>query len=415
MELSDRYNTNDRSEDDFDENIQEFIFCIDHCSNRSQAVRLRTHALTYIDQWRLQRLEQLDERVRTAGHLILNAFDDSLSRRQSVKCPPRPKQSLIKQPPINQSNNSSTSNDISNNYHSYSSEKTDKKIEVSINRMKSSSPNQKKIAINSIDFGRDFTLETLAHLSSPTKDMSMVLCENHTLVYSQNLNELVILPLSNSKQLTSTQLDNNSTIHDLCYVDWLLKCIVITDENVYLLDYRTTQYDLIESGIGYICGAIDNHRSIFYLVKKSTIYKYDKDSLENLQADQYPIADGYNSRRIALDNHTNEHLALLVIANDEKNYILVYSTTSLADGYLYKVMIDDRIERDWICPSRNQGWLVQGSYPGSCFDVNMNGLGSVRVFDCNEIRNMIPFTDNERFVIRTKTDIFIFSKNTDVS
>jgi len=31
--------------------------------------------LKFIDQWRLQRLEQLDQHVRSAGQLILNAFD----------------------------------------------------------------------------------------------------------------------------------------------------------------------------------------------------------------------------------------------------------------------------------------------------------------------------------------------------
>jgi len=307
-------------------------------------------------------------------------------------------------------------NHSSDNHQHYQLQKIEQQVEISIDTVKSSSSNtssgiHKKISFNSIDFGRDFTFETLAHLSSPSKDIAMIICENNTLIYSQHSNELVILSLTNPKHIAIIQLDKDTIIRDLCYVDWLFKCIVITDEQVYLLDYRTTQCDMIDSGIGYICGAIDNHHSIFYLVKQSTLYKYDKNSLLNLQADEYPIADGYYSRRIALDNKTNDHLAILVIANDEKNYILVYSTMCLSNGYLYKIMIDDRIEREWICSNGNDGWLVQGTYPGSCFDLNINGLGSVRVFDCNDIRNIIPMNDHQRFIIRTNTDIFVLIKH----
>lgn len=76
MEVSDRY---DKSENDFYEDIHEYIHRIYHCSNRLQAVNVRTNALKFIDQWRLQRSEEIDEHVRSAGQLVLNAFDECQS------------------------------------------------------------------------------------------------------------------------------------------------------------------------------------------------------------------------------------------------------------------------------------------------------------------------------------------------
>ncbi|CAF2386570.1 unnamed protein product [Rotaria sp. Silwood2] len=435
METSDRFDNNDKTKDNFDENIHEYIHRIYHCSNRSQAIILRTSALKFIDQWRLQHLEQLDQHVRTAGQLILNAFDEYQSKRQYVKCPHQLQQSfetshhkssiitsIRTMPTIKKDqlicsrsdlSSSKTINLLDDHYHL---QKTKQNIEISIDKLKSSSsitssPTNRNISLNSIDFGRDFTFETLAHLSSSSNDIAMTICENNTLIYSQHSNELVIVTLMHPKHIAITQLDKNSCIRDLCYVDWLLKCIVIADKQIYLFDYRTTKHDIIDTDIDYICGAIDNHRCIFYLVKESTLHKYDKNSLINLRSDQYPIADGYHSRRIALDNKANDYLALLVITNDEKNYILVYSTLCLSNGYLYKIIIDDHIERQWICSNGNDGWLIRGTYSGSCFDLNINGLNSVRIFDCNEIRNIIPMIDkHQRFIIRTSTEIFILIK-----
>jgi len=340
-----------------------------------------------------------------------------LGKQRHVKCSHRSKQSsetshqksspITSIDPISDSS-SPTTIDLIDDHHDL--QKIDQTIEVSIDRLKSSSTN-KKISFHLIDFGRDFTFKTLAHLSSPSADIAMTICENNTLIYSQHANELVIVSFTNPKNIIHTQLNKNTIIRDLCYIDWLFKCLIIGNEQIYLFDYRTTQYDIIDSGIGYISGAIDNHHQIFYLIKQSTLYKYEKNSLINLQGDQYPIADGYHSRRLILDNKTNDYLALLVVANDEKNYILVYSTKSLDNGYLYKIMIDDRIEREWICSNGNQGWLIRGTSPGSCFDLNINGLASVRVFDCNEIRNIISMNDHQNFIIRTNTEIFILIKN----
>ncbi len=67
-------------DNNFDEDIQKYIDRILHSSNRLQAIHLRTNALKFIDQWRLQRLEQLDQHVRMSGKLILNAFDEYQSR-----------------------------------------------------------------------------------------------------------------------------------------------------------------------------------------------------------------------------------------------------------------------------------------------------------------------------------------------
>ncbi len=422
MEKSEGYEKKNM-EENFDEDIQEYIYQIFHSVNRSQAIHLRTNALEFIDQWRLKHLEQLDQHVRSAGQLILNAFDGYqsifilfefeikiiLGKQKLVKCSHRVKQSSNishnqSPDPISESSSPTT-----NNQHHHL-QKTDQKIEISIDRLKSSSTN-KRISFSVIDFGRDFTFETLAHLSSSSPDIAMSICENNTLIYSQQSNELVIVSLINPKQITIKQLNKNTIIRDLCYVDWLFKCLVIADEEIYLFDYRTTEWNIIDSGIGYICGAIDSHHHIFYLVKQSTLYKYDQNCLLTFQADQYPIADGYHSRRLVLDNKTNDYLALLVRANDEKNYILVYSTKSLANGYFYKIMIDDRIEREWICSNGNEGWLIRGTYPGSCFDLNINGLASVRVFDCNEIRNIISINEHQRYIIRTKTEIFVLIKN----
>lgn len=243
----------------------------------------------------------------------------------------------------------------------------------------------------------------------------MIICENNTLIYSQNSNELIIVSLIDSQQIITKQFNTDTIIRDLCYVDWIQKCLVITDEEIYSLDYRTSDYEIIDSSIGYICGTIDNQHRIFYLIKQTTLYKYDENSLVTLQVDQYPIADGYQSRRMALDNQSNDHLALLVIAADRKNYILVYSTKSLDNGYLYKIMIDDRIEREWICSNGNHGWLIRGNCPQTCLDLNNNGLASIRIFDCNELRNIISLNDSDRFLIRTQTEIFLFISHSTIS
>jgi hypothetical protein len=343
-----------------------------------------------------------------------------LGKRQQVKCSHRLKQSSavtsittipITVDPVSESSSSPTTTiDLSNDH--YHLQKTNQQIEISIDRLRSPSSTNKKFSFNLIDFGRDFTFETLAYLSSPpSTDIAMTICENNTLIYSQHSNELVIVSLINPQHTILTRLNKNTIIRDLCYVDWLFKCLVIADEEIYLFDYQTTQSDMIDSGIGYICGAIDNHHHILYLIKQSTLYKYDKNSLINLQGDQYPIADGYKSRRLVLDNKTNDYLALLVNTFDEKNSILVYSTQALDNGYLYKIIIDDKIQREWICSNGNNGWLIRGTYPGSCFDLNINGLASVRVFDCNEIRNIISINKHKRFIIRTNTQIFILIKN----
>ncbi|CAF4617677.1 unnamed protein product, partial [Rotaria socialis] len=75
METSDNFDT-----DDFDQDIYNYIHRIHHCSNQSEAINLRLNALKFIDQWRLQFLEKLEHRVRTAEQLILNAFDEYQSR-----------------------------------------------------------------------------------------------------------------------------------------------------------------------------------------------------------------------------------------------------------------------------------------------------------------------------------------------
>lgn len=308
-------------------------------------------------------------------------------QRQHVKCSHRFKQSSIHQ------------------------HQTSQDIELSIHRSKSSPI----ISLNAIDFGQDSTCQILVNISSNSSDIAMSICENNTLIYSQNSNELIIVPLTDSNQTRIKQFNANIIIRDLCYVDWIHKCLVITNEEIYSFDYQTSDSEIIDSSIGYICGVIDNHHRIFYLIKQTTLYKYDEHSLVTLQADQYPIADGYQSRRMALDNPSNTHLALLVIASDRKNYILVYSTNSLDNGYLYKIMIDDRIEREWICSNGNHGWLIRGNCPQTCLDLNNNGLASIRVFNCNELRNVISLNDIHRFLIRTKTEIFLFVSHTVLS
>lgn len=75
MDKSEGYEKN-KIEENFDDNIQEYIYQIYHSSNRTQAIKLRTNALEFIDQWRLKHLEQLDQHVRSADQLILNTFDE---------------------------------------------------------------------------------------------------------------------------------------------------------------------------------------------------------------------------------------------------------------------------------------------------------------------------------------------------
>lgn len=413
MEVSD-----EERHDRFDEDIRRYMEEILQSRNRSEAIYFRSNALQFLDQWRLQRLEQLDQRVRTAGQLILNAFDQSQSTfDHRTRIIFELSSSLLDQRQRHKySHRSRQSTDVSHDQSHV--EKTTREIEISINRSKSSPSNSKTISLDSIDFARDFTCEILVNLSSPSssEDIAMVVCENQTLIYSQNSHELIIVSLCDPKQMNMQQFDKNTIIRDLCYVDWLHRCLVIANEEIYLFDYRTGDFEMIDSGLGYICGTIDNQHRIFYLIKQTTLYKYDENSLLTLQADQYPIADGYQSRRMALDNQTNDHLALLVIASDGKNYVLVYATKVLDNGYLYKIMIDDRIERDWICSNGNHGWLIRGNCPRTCLDLSETGLASIRVFNCTELRNIISLDGYERrFLIRTKTEIFLFLSHSTVS
>ena len=289
-------------------------------------------------------------------------------------------------------------------------------LNISIDRLRStplSSPSYatRQDLFDLADYGRDFTYETLAYLPRSSPFVAMTVCEENTLIYAQDSSELVILPLHNPRQTISVALEKTSQIRDLCYVAWLSKCLMITDMEVYLLDYETTECTSIESGMDYITGAVDNVHSVFYLVKHSTLYKYDQSSYLHLQADQYPIADGYLSRKVSLDNKTNDYLALLVYnKKEQQNHVLVYATRSLADGYLYKIVIDDRIDRHWICSNGDEGWLIRGTHPGSCFDLNVQGLRSVRTFDSLEIRNLIPMNEHQRFLICTDAEIFVLMK-----
>lgn len=261
------------------------------------------------------------------------------------------------------------------------------------------------------DFGRDFTYETLAYLSPRSNQISMCICENETLIYARERSELVVLSLRQPKDIQIIRLNENEDIRDLLFVDWLKKCFVLTRENLYLFDYRSKQLNLIEIGFDYRCGTIDNLHQCFYLVEQTTLKKFDSNSLIKMRADEIPIADGFQSRHLTLDNRKNELLALLVFSMDEeKNYILVYSTTSLADGYLYKIIIDDRIDRHWICSTGDDSWLVQGNQSGLCWNLNLQGLSSIRMFDRYEIRNLIPMNGHERFLIRTETEIFVLMK-----
>lgn len=71
--------------DRFDEDIHKYIEEILHSRNRSEAIFFRSNALQFLDQWRFQRIEHLDHRVRTAGQLILNAFDQYQSMSNEEK------------------------------------------------------------------------------------------------------------------------------------------------------------------------------------------------------------------------------------------------------------------------------------------------------------------------------------------
>jgi hypothetical protein len=296
------------------------------------------------------------------------------------------------------------------NHHS-----DDATIDISMNEQQARTADNvtnldRKHVFNLSDFGRDFTYETLAHLSRSSNDIAMSLCEDTILIYAQHCNQLVIVSVNDPVQANVVHLNMHDRIKDLCYVAWLGQCLVITNENIYLVDYRTARSTCIESGMNYISGVVDNQHEIFYLVQQTTLHKYDSNSLINLQADQYPIADGYQARYVTLDNRSNTCLALLVVDNETKNYVFVYSTLSLADGFLYKIMIDDCIDRHWICSNGNNGWLIRATDPGSCLDLNIDGLGSVRMFDVKEIRHMIPMHEHQRFLLRTETEIFVLMK-----
>ena len=80
MDKSEDEERTEKFEDDFDQGIRKYSEQISRSANRYQAVQLRTNALKFIDQWRLEHLQRLDQCVRTAGNSVLNAFDEYQSR-----------------------------------------------------------------------------------------------------------------------------------------------------------------------------------------------------------------------------------------------------------------------------------------------------------------------------------------------
>lgn len=57
------------------EDFHDFLERLRQCRNRSEAVRIRSEALKFIDLYRRDRLEDLDEQIRLMGQLVLTLFD----------------------------------------------------------------------------------------------------------------------------------------------------------------------------------------------------------------------------------------------------------------------------------------------------------------------------------------------------
>lgn len=57
------------------EDFHDFLERLRQCRTRSEAVRIRSEALKFIDQYRRDRLEDLDEQIRLMGQLVLTLFD----------------------------------------------------------------------------------------------------------------------------------------------------------------------------------------------------------------------------------------------------------------------------------------------------------------------------------------------------
>jgi len=252
-------------------------------------------------------------------------------------------------------------------------------------------------------------LKSIASLSSTTDDdHALTLCENEFLIYSQNANQLTIRSLKHSTDSQTVQFDRRIFIRDLCFVDWLRRCLVICNDSIYLLDYRTYSYKLLEFGFDYRCAAIDNLHGRFYLIERSTLNKYDRYCLKTQQADQYPIAVQYQCQSICLDNQTNESLALLVRNHELTCSVLVYSTRSFSDGYLYKIVIDDHLERTWICSNDDFGWFIRD------IEFNRYEQKSCRKFHRFQITNL-KYLSKQFLLLRTRTEIFLLNKNKSLS
>lgn len=67
------------TEDDLDGIVQQYSIGLIHSKSRLAAVQMRDNALNDLDEWRRERIEEIEDHVRSAGRTILRTFDQCLS------------------------------------------------------------------------------------------------------------------------------------------------------------------------------------------------------------------------------------------------------------------------------------------------------------------------------------------------
>lgn len=59
------------------DDLHEYLDRLRHCRTRTEAIDIRSEALKFIDRYRRERLEDLDEQIRLMGQFVLKVFDQS--------------------------------------------------------------------------------------------------------------------------------------------------------------------------------------------------------------------------------------------------------------------------------------------------------------------------------------------------
>ncbi|CAF0894599.1 unnamed protein product [Didymodactylos carnosus] len=310
-------------------------------------------------------------------------------------------------------------------------------------------------------YNPDFKYDIIDYDNS--NDIPMVYCDYGYLVCcfrSQQPAELLIYNIYNHYLCGIIKL-NDLIIKDLLYLKWNSKCLIIIHNKLIQFNCRTLNRETVEFSdvneekfIYYSCGTVDHEQKYLYLVggrsyNEQILRKYDEyfqpieqwiiySQVDNVHWTQSVNCICYDpiSSRIALiieqvpvltrlsSTKKDENLSKLKVVSEDHqlqqtatSHLYVYESN--IKHILYKIVIEDNVRRQWVCPDGQGGWLLKGTHPMSSYSINAGGIMDVRYFDCESLQNILLFKDDmdkndhdysKRFIVRTNNQIYVLVK-----